>query len=85
MLIDLFADKNAVKKEDKALVEEIKKVSADMNNAYKKFNESTDSYEIESIIYHIKELEMKYTFLIKKAKLEKICDTELRGGLWHLK
>lgn len=83
MLIDLFADKHSPKKEDKFLVEEIKNTCLEIERAKCYFNEQTDSYEIEAVIFRLKELEMHYAFLIKQAKLEKICNTE--GAAWQLK
>ena len=70
MLIDLFADKNAKCKTDKLLTDETSQV-------YLLFNEVTDPYETESLVYRMKELELHYSHLIKEAKLGKIYNTTL--------
>ncbi|MBQ8574740.1 MAG: DUF2508 family protein [Clostridia bacterium] len=81
MVIDLFADKNAVQKEDKMITNETKRVINEMKKTRMLFNEVTDPYEIESLIYRMKELELHYSFLIKEAKLGKVASIDYLGGV----
>ncbi len=80
MIIDLFADKSAPKKADRRLSNETAQVILELEKARLLFNEVTDPYEIESLIYKMKALEMHYSFLIKEAKLCKICNYDYTGG-----
>lgn len=82
MVIDLFADKKALPKEDKLITDETKRVVTELKKARLLFNEVTDPYEIESVIYRMKELELHYSFLIKEAKLGKIvCIKHTEGAV----
>ncbi len=81
MVIDLFADKMLVQKEDKTITDEAKRIITELEKATLLFNEVTDPYEIESLIYKMKALEMHYSFLIKEAKLGKICSFDFTGGI----
>lgn len=81
MIIDLFSQKDTVTKADKMLSDELKRVIYELHKAKLLFNEVTDPYEIESVIYRMKELEMHYSFLIKEAKLGKLTVPELIGGI----
>ncbi len=80
MVIDLFADKNAIPKQERLLTDETKRVVAELKKVRLLFNEVTDPYEIESLIYRMKELELHYSFLIKEAKLGKIVSLDIYGG-----
>ena len=81
MVIDLFADKKAPPVEDRTLTAESKRVVSELKKVYLLFNEVTDPYEIESLIYRMKELELHYSFLIKEAKLGKIINNDSFGGI----
>lgn len=81
MLIDLFSDKNAKNKTDKLLTDETSQTINELKRVYILFNEVTDPYETESLVYRMKELELHYSHLIKEAKLEKIHKTEITGGI----
>lgn len=81
MIIDLFADSKIIAKEDKLLTEETKRVISELNKAYLLFNEVTDPYKTESIIYRMKELETHYSYLIKEAKLGKVHNPCFIGGI----
>lgn len=81
MIIDLFSQKYAVTKADKMLSDELRRVVSELQKTKLLFNEVTDPYEIESVIYRLKELEMHYSFLIKEAKLSKLIVPELIGGI----
>lgn len=80
MIIDLFADYKKTKTYDKVLTNEASRVIFELNNVYKLFNEVTDPYETESLIYRMKELETHYSYLLKEAKLGKIYNTNFIGG-----
>lgn len=81
MIIDLFADSKATQKEDKLLTDETKRVIRELDKTYLLFNEVTDPYETESLIYRMKELETHYSYLIKEAKLGKIHNPCFIGGI----
>ena len=80
MVIDLFADKRALSKEDKLITNETGRVVSELKKVRSLFNEVTEPYEIESLIYRMKELELHYSFLIKEAKLGKIVNLDIYGG-----
>ena len=80
MIIDLFADKKAKPKESRLITNETRRVVNELRKTTILFNEATDPYEIESIIYRMKELELHYSFLIKEAKLGKIVSLDYIGG-----
>lgn len=81
MLIDLFADCKTEKRSDKALTDETSMVINELEKTMKLFNEVTDPYETESLIYRMMELETHYSFLIKEAKLGRIHNPEFIGGI----
>lgn len=81
MIIDLFSQKSKPTKADKLMTDELKTVLTEIKKADTLFNEVTDPYEIESVIYRLKELETHYSFLIKRAKLDKLISPELNGGI----
>ncbi len=81
MIIDIFADLKSPKKIDRLLTQEASEVINELNNAYCLFNEVTDPYETESLIYRMKELETHYSYLIKGAKLGKIHNVDFIGGI----
>ncbi len=80
MIIDLFSDCRTPKKNDKTLTDEITFVIRELEKTRKLFNEVTDPYETESLIYRMKELETHYSFLIKEAKLGKVHNPGFIGG-----
>lgn len=82
MVIDLFSQKDTSTKADKLLSEELKHVISELRKADLLFNEVTDSYEIESVIYRMKELEMHYSFLVKEAKLNKLTVSDRVDGVF---
>lgn len=82
MIIDLFSQKKTSTKADKYLSDELKYVISELRRANFLFNEVTDSYEIESVIYRMKELEMHYSFLIKEAKLNKLTVSDKADGVF---
>ncbi|MDD6275363.1 MAG: DUF2508 family protein [Clostridia bacterium] len=83
MLIDLFAGIHSPRKNDDSLVREINSVSDELRHTYSRFNEATDYYEIDSLIFHLNELESHYSYLVKLAKLEKICVSGRVGRKWE--
>lgn len=80
MIIDLFADKKSKPQENKLITDETKRVVDEMKKVTILFNEATDPYEIESLIYRMKELELHYSFLIKEAKLGRIVSLDCPKG-----
>ena len=81
MVIDLFADKKTMPRADRLITDETKRVVTELRKVKMLFNEVTDPYEIESLIYRMNELELHYSFLIKEAKLGKIISTDIFGGV----
>ena len=81
MVIDLFADKKVLSREDRLITDEAKRIVQELHKVKLLFNEVTDPYEIESLIYKMKELELHYSFLIKEAKLGKIINPDSFGGI----
>ena len=58
---------------DKDLAQAAENIRILLQGTYARFNEATDPLIIEALIYRMKELETQYSFLIKKAKLERLC------------
>ena len=81
MVIDLFADKKTMPRADRLITDETKRVVTELRKVKMLFNEVTDPYEIESLLYRMNELELHYSFLIKEAKLGKIISTDIFGGV----
>lgn len=81
MVIDLFADKKVLSREDRLITDEARRIVQELHKVKLLFNEVTDPYEIESLIYKMKELELHYSFLIKEAKLGKIINSDSFGGI----
>ncbi len=81
MIIDIFTDLKAPKRIDQLLTKEASAVINELNTAYCLFNEVTDPYETESLIYRMKELETHYSYLIKEAKLGKVHNVDFIGGI----
>ncbi len=76
MILDIFSDTSKIYSYDKGLGSSAETIKAELQMAYATFNEATDPLIIEALIYRMKELEAQYSFLIKRAKLERLC-TEL--------
>ena len=73
MITELFADRKTPYTYNKELISQAKELNIQLNNAKNRFNQATDSFDIEASIYRLKELEMEYSSLLNRAKLEKIC------------
>ena len=72
MIIDLLSDKNGYLR-SKSISERADELHKQLQYTERRFNEITDSYEIEACIYRLKELEMRYSSLIREAKLDRLC------------
>lgn len=83
MLIDLFADLRRPHKHDENLIKDLIATSENLQNTYARFNEATDNYEIDSLIFRLNELELHYSYLVKCAKLEKVSACGKVGGIWE--
>lgn len=55
-------------REKEFIVESIKKVTENLNQAYNNFNLITDPELIDSCIYELKSMQLKYQYLIQQAK-----------------
>ena len=77
MILDIFSDTDKKYESDRELARSAEYIKMQLRGTYDRFNEATDPLIIEALIYRMKELEAQYSFLIKKAKLERLC-SELR-------
>ena len=73
MILDIFSDTDRKYNYDKDLTQSAENIKLQLQGTYARFNEATDPLIIEALIYRMKELETQYSFLIKKAKLERLC------------
>ena len=73
MILDIFSDTDRIHSYDKDLTQAAENIRILLQGTYARFNEATDPLIIEALIYRMKELETQYSFLIKKAKLERLC------------
>ena len=73
MILDIFSDTDRKYNYDKDLTQSAEYIKLQLQGTYARFNEATDPLIIEALIYRMKELETQYSFLIKKAKLERLC------------
>lgn len=73
MILDIFSDTGRKYNYDKNLTQSAENIRLQLQGTYARFNEATDPLIIEALIYRMKELETQYSFLIKKAKLERLC------------
>lgn len=80
MIFDIFSDTTKAYRHDKELAKTMKKLNRELDTAYNCFNEATDPLVIEALIYRMKELETRYSFLVKRAKTERLCNRTCPGG-----
>lgn len=73
MILDIFSDTDKKYEPDRELARSAEYIKMQLRGTYDRFNEATDPLIIEALIYRMKELEAQYSFLIKKAKLERLC------------
>lgn len=73
MFLDIFSDTDRVYSYGKDITQTAENIKLQLRGTYARFNEATDPLIIEALIYRMKELETQYSFLIKKAKLERLC------------
>ena len=73
MILDIFSDTDKKFESDRELARSAEYIKIQLRGTYDRFNEATDPLIIEALIYRMKELEAQYSFLIKKAKLERLC------------
>ncbi len=73
MIFDIFSDTDRIYNYDRNVTQTAENIRLQLQGTYARFNEATDPLIIEALIYRMKELEAQYSFLIKKAKLEKLC------------
>lgn len=81
MIYDIFSDKNKAYRHDEKLSKAITDINSQLESTYNCFNEATDPLIIEALIYRIKELELEYSFLVKRAKLERLCGDLVPNGV----
>ena len=73
MILDIFSDTDKKYESDRELARSAEYIKMQLRGTYDRFNEATDPLIIEALIYRMKELEAQYSFLIKQAKLERLC------------
>ncbi len=73
MIFDIFSDTDRIYNYDRNVTQTAENIRLQLQGTYARFNEATDPLIIEALIYRMKELEAQYSFLIKKAKLERLC------------
>ncbi|HAX84158.1 MAG TPA: hypothetical protein DCY15_06825 [Ruminococcaceae bacterium] len=73
MIFDIFSDTDRIYNYDRNVTQTAENIRLQLQGTYARFNEATDPLIIEALIYRMKELETQYSFLIKKAKLERLC------------
>lgn len=81
MLYDVFADQSQCYRYDHDISKSMKIISRELQNTYNCFNEVTEPLIIEALIYRMKELETQYEYLMRKAKLERLCGELMPGGI----
>lgn len=80
MILDIFSDTDRKYNYDKDITRSAENIKLQLQGTYARFNEATDPLIIEALIYRMKELETQYSFLIKKAKLERLCgEIDIKG------
>lgn len=72
MVIDLFTNRKNPCRTDRKFISDFEKLSIERRNAETLYNEATGISEIEASIFKLKELEMRYSFMLRQAKLEKL-------------
>lgn len=77
MTADLFADTSKPYTTDPCLTERLHNTLLSLKNAKTQFNLASEPSEIEAIIYRLKSLEAEYSYILNKAKLERICIDEV--------
>lgn len=73
MIFDIFSETDRIYNYDRNVTQTAENIRLQLQGTYARFNEATDPLIIEALIYRMKELEAQYSFLIKKAKLERLC------------
>ncbi len=67
--------------EDKELLLNLKEVKSNIDIAYMNFENATDNNLIDSYIYELKALQMRYEYLMKRIKARGL--TYEKVGLWE--
>lgn len=81
MIYDIFSNKTKAYRYDKSFSKELDRLDFELKNTYNCFNEATDPMITEALIYRMKELELQYSFLMKRAKTERLCGKLLPSGI----
>lgn len=74
-------NKEEVVTEDKELLLNLKEVKSNIDIAYMNFENATDNNLIDSYIYELKALQMRYEYLMKRIKARGL--TYEKVGLWE--
>lgn len=64
----LFMDGVITTKQEQELIQSIQRAKDEIDTVYNNFQYATDPYMIDSYIYELKALQMKYEYLLKCAK-----------------
>lgn len=77
MFIKLFGKNNNTKKfltyDEKYLLEEIEQAKNELDIAYSNFQNATDPDMIDCCIYRVNAIQIRYKFLLARAKESNIC------------
>lgn len=66
--LKIFSSKKSAQKEDSQILKELKELKQSLDMVYMKFEYATDTALIDCYIYELKALQMKYEYLMQRAK-----------------
>lgn len=67
-IFKILVSKNKIEDEDKEILTGLKEVKQNLDMVYMKFEYATDTALIDCYIYELKSLQMKYEYLMQRAK-----------------
>lgn len=67
-IFKILVGKNKIEDEDKEILTSLKEVKQNLDMVYMKFEYATDVALIDCYIYELKSLQMKYEYLMQRAK-----------------
>lgn len=67
-IFKILVGKNKIEDEDKEILTGLKEVKQNLDMVYMKFEYATDTALIDCYIYELKSLQMKYEYLMQRAK-----------------
>lgn len=67
-IFKILVGKNKIEDEDKEILTGLKEIKQNLDMVYMKFEYATDTALIDCYIYELKSLQMKYEYLMQRAK-----------------